>query len=337
MKIGELRALLARYSEDRLRVIIAEMYKAIPKSVREEKEIDDLLSSAGEHLKPQAHRKKGEVQPSIEELQHETDQFVRYAYEQYYLSPNSFVPKKERPKWRFIAKRLYKSILASAADEVNIPTASELLTKLYTMLCYSCEYTLFSAYDPFESVGIEQSTFFGSVLELKSRHELPKEFARSSIKLIVDHALNRYTLDSDLMEIALHYFRDLDLTELAIQICDELVAEARRQPITRKSSWIGDVDYRKRRRLNNLVEMAFLCFGELQEFEQGIEYFKTNYVEPDPETKLYVLLRFLFLFQQEELFVREYRTALKEKIKPREQLVKLYERVKTTGELPEFF
>jgi hypothetical protein len=337
MKIGELRALLAQYTEQRLRLIIAEMYKAIPKSVREEKEIDDILTHPEELLKPKVHRKKAEAQPRMEELKNEADQFIEYAYQQYYLTPNSHVPKKERPKWRFIVKRLHKSILASAVDEANVPIASELLTKLYTMLCYSCEYTLFSAYDTFESIGIEQTTFFGNVLELKFRHESPMEFARNSIRLIVDHSLNRYTLHSDLMEIALHYLQSLDITELAIQICDELIADTRRQPVSKKSTWMGDVEYRKRRKLNNLVEMAFLCYGELQDFEQGVEYFKANYLETEPEVKLYILLRFLFLFQQEELFVQEYERALKEKIKPRKQLVKLYETVKATGEFPEFF
>jgi hypothetical protein len=337
MKIGELRALLNGYSEHQLRMIIAEIYKAIPKSVKEDKEIDSILTNPEDVVKPRAHSKKHEQLPDIGILREETTQFIEYAYQQYFLSPNSHVPKKERPKWRFTAKRLYRSLVALAVDEANLPLASELLTKLYTMLCYSCEYTLFSAYDTFESVGIEQTTFFENVLELKFRHESPPEFVRNAIKLIVDHSINRYTLYSDLMEITLHYLHNFDILELALNICNELMTETKAKPSKQKNSLSGIGDYRRTRKINNLVEMAFLCYGELQEFEQAIQYFGVNYIENTPEVKLYILLRFLFLFQQEELFIQEYQRALKEKVKPRETLVKLYERVQKTGEFPEFY
>jgi hypothetical protein len=337
MKVAELRALLKGYSEDQLRVVVVEMYKAIPKSVKEDKEIDSILTNPEEMTAPRAHSRKHEKLPDPGALQEETTRFIEYAYQQYFLSPNTYVSKKERPKWRFTAKRLYKSIITSAENEENLPIASDLLTKLYTMLCYSCEYTLFSAYDTFESVGIEQSTFFGNVLELKFRHESPPEFVKTAINLIVDHALNRYTLYSDLMEISLHYLRSFDIIELAIAVCDQMLLKTKEAPNKQKKGLSGISDYKRNRKLNNLVEMAFLCYGELQEFDTAIEYFKAHYVENDPEVKLYILLRFLFLFQQEELFIQEYENALKEKTKPRKQLREFYEKVKATGEFPAYY
>jgi hypothetical protein len=338
MKVAELRALLEKYSDQQLRVIIAEMYKAIPKAVKEDKEIDSILTNPRDLLERKPPEKKKEPLPDMDELEYETSQFIEYAYQQYYFAPNSYVPKKQRPQWRFVARRLYKSLVAAAAANAeDLPLASELLTKLYVMLCYSCEYVLFSAYDSFESVGIEQATFFRSVLDLKYRHESPDEFVNNSIILIVDHSLNRYTLYSTLMEIAIHYISDLNFIEMALTTCDRIIAETRKEPETKKKGWTDTNDYRKNRKLNNLVEMKFLCYAELQEFEEGIEYFEKNYLEQNLEVKLYILLHLLFLFQQKELFIQIYQKALKQQVKPRERLVKFYETLQSTGEFPEYF
>jgi len=44
MLISQVRETLKRYKEEDLRLLVAEMYKAIPKKVREEKDIDDMIS-----------------------------------------------------------------------------------------------------------------------------------------------------------------------------------------------------------------------------------------------------------------------------------------------------
>jgi hypothetical protein len=43
MLISELRELLKKYKDDDLRLLISEMYKSIPKKLREDKDIDDML------------------------------------------------------------------------------------------------------------------------------------------------------------------------------------------------------------------------------------------------------------------------------------------------------
>lgn len=43
MLVSELRKLLKKYKEEDLRLLIAEMYKSMPKKLREDKDIDALL------------------------------------------------------------------------------------------------------------------------------------------------------------------------------------------------------------------------------------------------------------------------------------------------------
>ena len=44
MKITELREIIKEYNEEDLRLLIAELYKAMPKVLREDKEIDDFTT-----------------------------------------------------------------------------------------------------------------------------------------------------------------------------------------------------------------------------------------------------------------------------------------------------
>jgi hypothetical protein len=116
------------------------------------------------------------VVPDIGALASETERFVSNAYNDYYCIPNSVVPKRERSQWRFTVLRLFKNINHAATREATVAKAAELLEKLYVMLCYSCRYTLFSAYDSFQSVGVSQEDFFRAVVRPKRRHENPLSF-----------------------------------------------------------------------------------------------------------------------------------------------------------------
>lgn len=336
MKIAEVRSLLDKYSDKQLRFIIGEMYKAIPKSIKESKNIDSILKNPEKSRSKVKVNKKSKI-PDIRVLYEETEQFIEYAYNQYYFAPNNYVSKQKRSKWRFIAKRLYKELLASADKKDQLPLASKLLEKLYEMLCYSCSYTLFSGYDSFQSVGIEQPVFFKSILLLKSNHLPLNDFIKEAVSLIVNNSLNRYTLYTTLMKIVLEFLDSPDSKELAVEVCDELLQEIKVLPQKPKKALYDQSEYDRNKKINNLVEMVFLCYGQLNEFEQAIKYFQANHIDTSPEVKLYILLRFLFSFQQTGLFIQEYENALKRGIKPREQLEKMYKKILKTGKLPKHF
>ena len=51
MKLPEFRKQIETYSIEELRYLTAELYKAIPKKIKEEKDIDPLVLSVPEHFK----------------------------------------------------------------------------------------------------------------------------------------------------------------------------------------------------------------------------------------------------------------------------------------------
>jgi len=89
--------------------------------------------------------------------------------------------------------------------------------------------------------------------------------------------------------------------------------------------------------INNLTEFGFLCYVKMFEMDNAITFFKQNYIESDKEISLYILLRLLFSLNHKEHFLREYEAAVKDGVKPRDELVKTYKFTKETGQLPEYF
>lgn len=330
MKIAEVRALLGKYSREQLEQIVAEMYKSIPKKVKTDKDIDGILTNPG----GAARRKKAEKSlPDIAEMQMDIDTFIEDARESRYCSPNNVVPKKERSKWRFKVKRWYKDLQSLAANREHTEKAAQLLEKLYGLLCYACDYTTFTAYDPFESIGITQSEFFRTILAVKRRFQGTKAFSEEAVALIVSKSLNRYTLKEELMRVALEFMETPDSIQLTIDACEEGLEEEKANPTPPENSW-SDSDFTSKRIMNDYTEMALRCHSALKSIDRGIELFQNHYRHWDPEVKLYKLTRILAECGQPEVFLREYDKAKKAGVKPRKRLVDLHKTVKESGEFP---
>ncbi len=330
MKISEVRDVIQKHSQDQLRVIIAELYKAIPKAVKEENDIDHIIRDPTGSIQPRSGSKQ-RSKPDIDILTEETNSFIEDAYSQHYFAPNRFVSKRERPKWRFIVKRLYKDLLL-AADEDNVPEAAQLLEKLYELLCHSCKYVLFNAYDPFQSVGIDQEDFFRRILALKYQCEEKNTFLRNALLSMANVSLNRYTLREDLMWVILEFAKTPDLREMTVALCTELIETIKRRPLSKKGERESDHETEEKR--NSLTLMGFLCYAQLYEYENAISYFKTNYCKDDKEVALFVLLRLLFGLNQKNLFLREYEAASRNGTRPRDILKKIYSLTKENGVFP---
>ena len=97
MKVAELNKTIGGYTTEQLRRLLVEMYKAMPKRVKEDHGIDDMICN------PASKRNNGksEVEPDIGSLASETERFVSNAYNDYYYIPNPVVPKRERSQCRF--------------------------------------------------------------------------------------------------------------------------------------------------------------------------------------------------------------------------------------------
>ena len=135
MKISELRELLDRTSLEDMKRILVEVYRALPKKTREDLAIDELLKNPASTRVGARQAKALAHSLDIDDLEAELEEFLSDAYAQNYFAPNRIIPKSQRPKWRFKVKRFFNQINGAVVKPGSIEKASDLLEKLYQMLC----------------------------------------------------------------------------------------------------------------------------------------------------------------------------------------------------------
>ena len=328
MKVAELRQKIQDYDSDKLKRVILEMYKVVPKSLKEARGIDSII------LNPDTRPAKPREPATrdLAEIRSETEEFLLHAYSQYYFAPNSVVPKKKRPQWRFTVRRLFKELVHAAENPNNVLASGHLLKSLYEMLCYSCRYVLFSAYDPFESVGIRQVDFFRVVLDIEKKVEQSRGFVRSSVLMALSNGLNRYTLREELFEIVIACLETADLKEIAIEVCDDLRKDATAGRLRDIEPFSKDGEsYRAKEFVKNLAVLGWMCHMALDQPDHAVGYFRQHYAERDPEIALYVLLRLIGHCQSWALWLRIYEEALGSGVRPREELQRRYKEIRVAS------
>lgn len=99
MKVAELRNIISNYDKKTTDKVLVEIYKALPKSKKED--IDLLILNPNDSTK-----KKSKIEKvDITNLESEINYFIKCANNDLYIAPNRIISKSERSKWRFKAMR----------------------------------------------------------------------------------------------------------------------------------------------------------------------------------------------------------------------------------------
>lgn len=335
MKVAELREKMVKLKKEDIIKLAVEFYKLIPKAKKEDYDLDSLINN------PTKKKTKTDSKSNLnlETIETEVNRFIKYAKEQYYLYPNRIVPKNERSKWRFKVKKWYKELINTKRKDGNIVKQAEILSNLYELICESCGYEYFSAYDSFQSIGIEQTEFYKSVISLMQEAEGKGESIEKGIKLIVDNYLNRYTLYSNLMQEFITTLDIPSLKEKGIEVTKKLIKENGYKPKPNQESKFraySSGEYEKEEKNNNLAELGYRFFLGLYELEEGIIFYEKNYYEDNEEIKLYVLVRLLLEDKKKEQIKIEIEKRIQKGIKPRKGLLKILKAIKDKDEIPRY-
>lgn len=336
MKIGELRETIKTHNKKELEYLVAELYKLVPNHKIQDYGVDTWIQKP--ITKNKAKQKKVIKARDIIDIAIEVATFENNAKNQNYLFPNNQIPKKERPKWRYIVKRLYKEILVGVSKGDNKFVSAIELTKLYKLLTYACDWQIFSTYDPFVSVGITQIDFFEQITKLNRESLEINDFIENSVDLIINNPLNRYTLYSNLINVFFEYQNTTYTYELIIEYINELRPKVIIE-VDEKKSWSFSTDegmsYSKKEKLNNLTYISFTARMQLSNYDNAINYFYDNYLEPDKEVILYILIDLLFNYNLPEIILRELNKN--SHLPLRDNLKNLQNHIRKAGKLPDRF
>ncbi len=335
MKVAELRAKLSTLKKEEIIKLSVEFYKLIPKAKKEDYDIDAFINN------PSEKKTKGSVKSlvSLAEVEPEIKLFIENAKAQNYLYPNREVSKRDRATWRFKVKKWYKELSNTKRGDADIGKQAKLLSDLYSLLCEACGYQYFSGYDPFQSVGVDQVVFYSTVINLLQEDKGKGDSLEACIKLIIENHLNRYTLNSGLMQELLITLNIPDLKEKGIEIVNKLMIQNgfNPKPIEKSKVWrYSTSDYRKEERNNNLVELGYRFYCGLFEVNKGIDFYQEHHYNRSEEVKLYILVRLLFEEGRKEKIREVLEDSIEKGIKPRDGLMKLLKEIKEKDTLPNY-
>ena len=337
MLISDFKSAVEKYNKDEMVLLAAELYKSIPKKVKEEKAIDSLIEDFRSNKQKGKSRKPSVPFPSLSD---EIEEFIENAMAQNYFAPNRVIPKKDRPKWRFLVKGYIKDLQTIPVDSEDGSAATELLVSLYKTLQYGCGYYIFNTENPFASVGIKQTELLRITLTRFLQQKMTPETMKKAVLLAGSGGVDRDTLDNWLHEVLVECLKTTDRKELAISQCTDLLKEQNQilggMVNDKKSPYdLSHRIYEKTKVISNLAECGFLIHASLFEYEEAIAFYKKYHPkEYQDEVFLYKLLYLLYDDNSIEYWKREYDLAVKKGVEPRSALQKTREYLQENGAFP---
>ena len=296
--------------------------------MRDEKGIDDLITDMDQFLAQIKQGKKMAPKIDFPVLKAEVDQFIADAEELYYITPNRHVSKKQRPKWRFMVKGYLKDIAAIPVDTPNDHEATELFVSLYDLLCEACEIYLFKTENPFASIGMEQKTLYGQLIERIFNQEISRGSIKRALQILFENDIKVDESVSYMSQVLLEHLKTVDMKKIAIEEINKMRETLKVKKTTdkvRTFSIYAGVDYEKQCTNNNYTDLGLNLYFSLTEYEEGLKYFKQYYQESDREIALYHLLNWLINWNLPEEWLTVYEQALAEGIEPRKSLQEQYD------------
>ncbi len=283
MKVVEIRNELKKYNMEEKDKIIIELYKRIPKRVKEEYDIDGYLKN----IKVNENTKKEkEVKLTFDELASEVNYFLECAWNELYSEPNRIISKSERSKWRFKAKKYYKELSNIDINSEYYDESNKLLIELFKVLSRGTNYLLFSNWETFRAVQISQEDFFDLIMKrvlvnfnkenletIVKLLEVDKDPYGSLYKVIYNVFLNNLTSNNQL-EMALEIIKK-EVDDLNIQVIE----------LSKKGK-----EYDLKEKCNYFVLTILDIYIRLEDVNKGIEYFDKYYKAYNNEMKTYDLL-----------------------------------------------
>ena len=340
MLITDFRQAIKDYSHEELVSLASELYKAMPKKLKEEKAIDYMVSNF------RTAPKAGKASPKSVEidffnLQLDVEEFVSDAMAQYYFAPNRVISKSKRPKWRFIVKQFVKDLQTIPVDSENGEEATNLLCSLYRTMQHGCCYWIFSSDHPFSTMGIDQTVFLSMILERWFRQVVTAETMKDAILLAVSGGLDRETYHMSLLHVLVGFLTTVDRKEMAIKQVESLVADAgvKISQLTKfkNVSYQLDLDlFLKKDEIDKLSELGFLIYLALHDVQKAIAFYKKHQPEQNTEIRLYVML---YMLQRQGL-VNEWMDLYEKEeangVEPRESLVEKRHYIRENDAFPEW-
>ncbi len=317
MLVSELKKELDKYNQKEMMDIIVELYKRIPKNVKESYGIDSYIIDIKNNVK----KGKSDV-VSFDELKKDIVEFLDNVNDGYYYNPNNIIPKKERSGWRFKVKKYCKELNSYLPNTDDGYESTKLLIEIYKILNKAGCYYIFPTSEPFRAIGIEQEVFYDNIIRRIASNGLTDENINLCVELLyIDNQL--YTNMYDMVSTIINNLTTVESRNKAIEMLKNEVIDIKEKMEIKKEQRITLFELEEKH--NRLVEyITCLCLN-FENIDNGIKYFQKNYIEKFTEIREYKLLNIIEKYELYDDWMKEYEAH---KIKYREELQEKYEKFK---------
>lgn len=317
MLIKDLKNEIKKYNKKELESIIVELYKRLPKSKKEDYDIDNFIKNMETGEKPV------KVKQSFDELYKEIVYFINCVDNEYYACANRIISKKERSSWRFKVKRYYKELNSIPFNEQNGIVATTLLIEIFKRLSIGSNRLLFVNWETFKALGVSQTEYYDTIINRIMANGYSKENLQKCINLL-DILKDPYDLSYGMFKIFIYNLKTTEEEELAIELLNTKVQQ---QIIEFKNLKDNNRKYTLKENINNYVECIIEIYFNLNEIDKGIKYFHKYYIQEIREVKEYILLEKLDELNLTKEWLNEYESHM-DKIDYRESLKDKYKELK---------
>lgn len=326
MYIKELRALLENYTKKELSDTLVELYKTIPKAIKEERQVDDLILSAGELKATTQKNSPSDIQALISE----TKQFITHADQMLYAYPNKRIGKKDRSNWRFKVRRLLKQLELIPAVRDHGQEVTQLLESLFLLLNKSYTHYIFVSRDAFSAIGRTSLELYQMIVQRRLIDGVDAQKIRELIALVNENYLATDYRASHYLVTLIEQLPTTASLELAIDTAKEMVPQFLvMEPQKDAPNDYLSYRYAIQQAYEHLVEFITDAYFKLYEYEEAIAWHWENTRELNQTLIYSSIISKLYNRQQDALFIRECDKAIAAGIPLSPKITALYQKAKT--------
>lgn len=300
MKISELRPIIKDYDKSKLERIIIELYKRVPKNIKEDYDIDNYIKNINNEDKIKSNKKED---IDLKQLKDEIIYFLTCVDNGFYHIPNKVISKKERSKWRFKVKKFYKSLTSIDPTYIDGDNATFLLIEIFEKLSEGTAYLLFSNWEPFKAIGVSQADYFIEILDRTFKNKV------TSTEYKILTIINLLNVDTEseyyenLYTIYSNYINDKDEINLSIKFSIDKIEELKEKYKTIEND---NKKYYLSRDINDYCRLITNLYIKLNQVEKGIDFYYKNVIDMRELSKVYNILDILKYYKLYDEWIKEY-------------------------------
>ena len=338
MYLKDLKAVISECTPAELKQIIVELYKTMPKEVKEERDIEAFIHATNKSTpaktEQQRSRKIASLMNTVVKkntdfttFNNEVVTFINNVSSGAYFEANNKISEDKRLNWHVTTKQYIQQLNDYPVEKVNGDEATELLAQLFILLNESYYFESFMVEDVYRSLGLEMLDLYQMIVKRAFHKGTTAESIQYSLNLVIEQYRHpSYSMDPYL-SIILAELSDIASRKLALETAESMIPRFLKMRAEQNlpDSHLADpeaVYFAYNSLIHFITEVQF----KSGTYEKGVRNFLSRTQKIERSILYSYILHKLSVHQKPHLFKEIYREAHDKNLKLDQQIEDLYQR-----------